>query len=154
MSAVSTDRAPGTAACLFEVAGRVLAIAITDAREVHAFDGYTTVPLAPSQLIGMTNLRGAIVPLVDLHVMLDLPPRPSARPIESLVVEAHGVRVALAIDRMLGIEPCDEALSTGDPGCATAGLERGGVRRGDDTVPILDVVKIVGSLTTWNQEVR
>ena len=147
MSSAATDHAPGTSACLFEVAGRVFAVRITEAREVRTFDGATRVPLAPPHLIGMTNLRGAIVPLVDLRVLLDLPPRTGARAIESLVVEASGVRVAVAIDRMLGIEPIDEALWSGDVRFDAAGLERGGLKRGDDAVPILDVTKIVESLT-------
>ena len=143
---VPADGAPGPSACLFEIAGRVFAIPITDAREVRAFDGYTMVPLAPPQLIGLTNLRGAIVPIVDLRVMLDLPPRPPARAIESLVVAADGARVALAIDRMLGIEPLDEGPA-GDVRFDAGGLAAGRLARGDDTVPILDVVKIVEGLS-------
>ena len=145
------DGAQSPSACLFEIAGRVFAIRITEAKEVRAFDEYTMVPLAPAQLIGMTNLRGAIVPIVDLRVMLDLPPRPSARALESLVVAARGARVALAIDRMLGIEPLVDGLA-GDVRVETGGLACGSLARGDDTVPILDVVKIVDSLTTRTQE--
>ena len=144
MSASGFDQTTGTSVCLFEVASRTFAVEIGRAREARVFDDYTVVPLAPRHLIGMTNLRGAIIPIVDLRVLLGLPA--CVGTVHALVVEAKAVRVALAVDRVLGVESLDEPLEPGEDVVEAAGLERGRLRRGDEAVPILDVVKIVESL--------
>jgi chemotaxis signal transduction protein len=134
----------GTLTCLFEVGGRVFAVDIKQAREVRAFDHYTVVPLGSPHLMGMTSLRGAIIPIIDLLVLLGLPT--GADTGQSLVVEAQGVRVAIAVDRVLGVEALEEITEPGLVGEAEE-FERGRVRRGDVTIPILDVGKIVASLS-------
>ena len=144
MSPFALDRA-GTLTCLFELASQTFGVEISQAREARVFDNYTVVPLAPSHLIGMANLRGAIIPILDLRVLLGLPAR--AQMLQALVVEANAVRVALAVDHVIGVESLDELLEPGEPAGEAAGLERGRLRRGDETVSILDVVRIVESLT-------
>jgi len=146
VSASALEGATGSLVCLFELAGRTFGVDISRAREARVLDDYTVVPLAPPQLIGMTNLRGAIIPIVDLRVLLGLPA--SEGTIHALVVEANAVRVGLAVDRVVGVESLDdEPLEPGEDTAETAGLQRGRLRRGDDVVPILDVGKIVESLT-------
>jgi len=145
VSASALEGATGSLVCLFEVAGRTFGVDISRAREARVLDDYTVVPLAPPQLIGMTNLRGAIIPIVDLRVLLGLPA--SEGTIHALVVEANAVRVGLAVDRVVGVESLDDLLEPGEDVAEAAGLRRGRLRRGDDAVPILDVGKIVESLT-------
>src|SRR5438477_111314 len=53
---------------------------------------------------------------------------------------------ALAVDRVLGVEALEEEVEAGDADAAHSDLERRCLRRGDDVVPVLDVVKIVDSL--------
>jgi purine-binding chemotaxis protein CheW len=144
VSPFALDQAPGTLACLFEVAGRTFAVEISRAREARIFDDYTVVPLAPPHVMGMTNLRGAIIPIVDLCVLLGLPGRVGT--VHVLVVEANGVRVAVAVDRVIGVESLDDLLEPAEPIVDTAGLEQRHLRRGDEAIPILDVVKLVDSL--------
>jgi purine-binding chemotaxis protein CheW len=133
--------ASGTLVCVFEVAGRTFAVDIAVAREARVFDHCTAVPLAPRHLRGMVNLRGAIIPLVDLCVLRGLPAGPDT--LHALVVEAKGVRVALAVDRVVGVESLDEPLEPFGDIAAADRLEHGQRRRGDEAVPILDVERIV-----------
>ena len=145
MSASALEGATGSLVCLFELANRTFGVDISRAREVRVLDDYTVVPLAPPQLIGMTNLRGAIIPIVDLRVLLGLPA--SEGTIHALVVEVNAVRVGLAVDRVVGVESLDEPLEPDGDVAETSGLQRGHLRRGDEAVPVLDVGKIVASLT-------
>ena len=144
MTTSPLDQAPGALACVVEVAGRTFAVEITQAREARVLTEYTIVPLSPLHLIGMTNVRGAIVPIVDLGVLLGLPPHRGL--INALVVESNTVRVALAVDHVLGVERLEPALGAAESATESPRFERGHVRRGNDDVPILDVVKIVESL--------
>jgi purine-binding chemotaxis protein CheW len=141
---LALDQATGTLACLFELASRMFAVEISRAREVRLVADYTVVPLAPAHVMGMTNLRGAIIPIVDLRVLLGLPARVGV--VQVLVVEANGVRVAVAVDCVVGVESLDDLLEPVEAIGDTAGLEQCHLRRGDDTIPVLDVAKLVDSL--------
>ena len=143
MSTSALDQA-GTLACLFEMGGRVFAVEITQAREVRAVEHYTVVPLGLPHLIGMTSLRGAIIPIVDLLHLLGLPT--CAYTGQSLVVEALGVRVAIAVDRVLGVEALEEGADPVLVGGAME-FERGHLRRGDVMIPVIDVARVVESLS-------
>ncbi len=51
----------------FTLAGEAFAIPIEHVREIIEFTGLTTIPLMPEFLRGVINLRGAVVPVVDLQ---------------------------------------------------------------------------------------
>lgn len=52
----------------FELADEVFAIEIHHIREIIEYEGVTTVPLMPNFLRGIINLRGSVVPVIDLSV--------------------------------------------------------------------------------------
>ena len=56
----------------FSLAGVDYAVGILGVREILQFDGTTRVPSVPSYVRGVINLRGAVVPVVDLAVKLGL----------------------------------------------------------------------------------
>src|SRR5580704_4435506 len=57
----------------FITAGEEYAIAIVKVREIIEFEAVTTVPNTPIWIRGVTNLRGKVVPVVDLAVKFGLP---------------------------------------------------------------------------------
>lgn len=54
----------------FDVARERFAIPIACIREIIEFNGATSVPMMPEFLRGVINLRGAVVPVVDLSARL------------------------------------------------------------------------------------
>ncbi len=54
----------------FSSGGETFAIDIRSVREVIQYEGLTEVPLMPSFIRGVINLRGAVVPVIDLAVRL------------------------------------------------------------------------------------
>jgi len=50
----------------FALGGEIYAMSIEHVREIIEFDGLTTVPMMPPFLRGVINLRGAVVPVIDL----------------------------------------------------------------------------------------
>lgn len=52
----------------FLTAGEEYAVNIGKVKEIVKYDAVTTVPNTPSWIRGVTNLRGAVVPVVDLAV--------------------------------------------------------------------------------------
>jgi purine-binding chemotaxis protein CheW len=71
----------------FLLAEELSAIPISLVREVVEFQGMTRIPLSPPGLPGVLNLRGAVVPLVDLSVRFGRPPARSSRRTCVVIVE-------------------------------------------------------------------
>ena len=62
-----------TKVCLLTIGGEVYAVDLRHVREVFEVDVITPVPGMPSALVGVTNVRGAVVPVMDLRRMMDVP---------------------------------------------------------------------------------
>lgn len=60
----------------FQLGGEQYAVELLQAREILRYEQVTRVPTAPPSLRGVLNLRGRVVPVVDLAVKLGLPDTP------------------------------------------------------------------------------
>ncbi|KPF47868.1 hypothetical protein IP87_10955 [beta proteobacterium AAP121] len=58
----------------FALGEEVFAMDIRTVREIIQHGPMTTVPLMPSFVRGVINLRGAVVPVIDLHARFGRPP--------------------------------------------------------------------------------
>lgn len=54
----------------FSLKGEAFAIPIAQIREIIEFNGLTSIPMVPEFLRGVINLRGAVVPVIDLSARL------------------------------------------------------------------------------------
>ncbi len=57
----------------FKLADEVYAVEITRVREVLDYTRFTRVPKAPPFMKGVINLRGGVVPVVDLRLKFGMP---------------------------------------------------------------------------------
>lgn len=88
MSEAAAARARGASQYLtFMLGGELYAAPIASIREVVEFVGLTRIPLAPSVVPGVLNLRGAVVPVVDLSARFGGPPMTIGRRTCVVVVE-------------------------------------------------------------------
>ncbi len=58
----------------FILGGEMFAIEILNIREIIEYGALTTVPMMPAFIRGVINLRGAVVPVIDLSVRFGRPP--------------------------------------------------------------------------------
>lgn len=84
--------------CTFYVGDGYFGVDVTRVQEVIRFQQMTDVPLAPKVIEGLINLRGQIVPAVDLRRRLELPPRPEGRLPMNIVIRANEGAVSLLVD--------------------------------------------------------
>ena len=101
--------------CLtFMLGGELFALGILSIKEIMEYGGLTEVPMMPPCIRGVINLRGAVVPVLDLAVRFDQ--RSSAVSKKTCIViveikaddECHVVGVVVdAVNAVLEI-PCDE----------------------------------------------
>lgn len=84
----------------FRVAGHCLAIPVLEVQEVLRGQRLTPVPLAPDAVSGLINLRGQIVPALEMRRLLSLPPRAGEADALSIVVHTEHGAVSLQVDEI------------------------------------------------------
>lgn len=57
----------------FLLGGEMFAIAILNIKEIIEYGSLTEVPMMPDFIRGVINLRGSVVPIVDLHCSFGMP---------------------------------------------------------------------------------
>lgn len=78
---------------LLEVAAGTYCVDIGAVREIRGFTAITPLPHAPEHVLGVINLRGAVMPVLDLRARLGLGrTEPSGRHV--IVVVSHGGKTA------------------------------------------------------------
>jgi purine-binding chemotaxis protein CheW len=98
----------------FFLAGEEYALGILQVKEIIEYETVTRVPGSPSWVRGVFNLRGRVVPLVELASKLGLPPHAPTRWSCIVVVEVNreGERVVVGlladtIGQVLELKPED-----------------------------------------------
>ena len=76
--------------CSFHLGEHLFGIEIGSVQEVLRTQEITRVPLAPPAVRGVINLRGRIIPAVDLRHCLEMGPRPGDREPANIVVRGTG----------------------------------------------------------------
>ena len=86
-SHAQTDGSSTMRAAIISLAGEIFTIELKSVREVFVVESITPVPGMPSGLVGVTNLRGTVIPLLDLRPMFALN---ADEPLQYAVVVKHG----------------------------------------------------------------
>ena len=83
----------------FYIGGEEYAIGILRVQEILEYDTITKVPGTPASIRGVINLRGSVVPVVDLAVRFGLPESPITKRTCIVVVEvdSDGERTVLGV---------------------------------------------------------
>jgi purine-binding chemotaxis protein CheW len=103
-SPVATPRARIDFAC-FELAGETWAVPIASVREILATPRLTPLPDAPAVIEGVIDLRGTLIPIVDLAALLagagagGGAASPALERGRTVVVEARGLVVGFRVER-------------------------------------------------------
>ena len=82
----------------FYIAEQHFCVDIMSVREIRGWTSATPLPHAPSTSRGVVNLRGAMLPIVDMAILLDLPAMATTRQNVIIVVEAGDHVVGLLVD--------------------------------------------------------
>lgn len=106
-----------TLAC-FELAGDLYALDVAQLREVVRWHPVTPLPRAPALIEGVLDLRGAIVPVVDLGKLLRGAPMRSGPRARIVIVEVDGLVVGLAVDAATEVIEVDSTALCDPPALA------------------------------------
>jgi purine-binding chemotaxis protein CheW len=128
----------------FLVAGHYLGVDVLDVQEVLREQRLTPVPLAPGEVEGLINLRGQIVPAIDLRRVLKLAPPPPEQERFSVVARSQDGPVSLQVDEIGDVVDLDAAGFEPAPGNlepAIRHLLRGVYQLKDRLLLVLDTAR-------------
>lgn len=100
-----TEKSPTRAGAMnvdlacFELAGQTWAVPIANVREILATPRLTPLPDAPPVIEGVIELRGALIPVVDLERLLARGGTSTGARSRMVVVETGGLVIGFRVDR-------------------------------------------------------
>ncbi|MBV9124766.1 MAG: purine-binding chemotaxis protein CheW [Planctomycetes bacterium] len=125
---------------VFEVGGQRHGLLSLHVQELLPVVTLTPLPQAPAHIEGIMNLRGRVVPVLDIRAWLRLPPKPPA-PSDHLIVARTGDRlVALRVDRATELVRLERDQVEHSRSLGVEGLNTGLIAKlPNDLVPIHDL---------------
>jgi purine-binding chemotaxis protein CheW len=131
---------------VFELAGEHYGIDIAVVEGIIKMQEITAVPRAPAFVEGITNLRGSVLPVIDLRRRFGLPADEPTRDTRIVVVEIDGITVGMVVDAVTevlrvpaeAIEPPSPIVTTVDSAFIT-----GIAKISEQLVILLDLGKVL-----------
>ena len=101
------DADPPVNHIVFGLAGARYAVSIRSVLELDRLSPITPVPNTPEFVLGVTNVRGDVVSVLDLRRLLGLPPlaRPETGRLVQVRPSGRAVRSGVLVDSILGMRP-------------------------------------------------
>lgn len=108
-----TDGRPqGMAVLCFNIGGETYALPLSELVEVMPLAQWTPVPGLAQHLLGVTNVRGEIHPVLNLHAMLTLPEPEAETRAYAVFLRTAGRAIGLRVDGLSRIRFIDPQLLT------------------------------------------
>ena len=131
------------------MAGDLYLAAREETREVLGVPASSTrVPGAKAWIKGLANVRGQLLPLIDLRQFLGSGVTPITRNTRIVVVNHREIPAGLLVDEVLGFRRFAENEFSGDAPPTVARCERylaGSFRRGSEQWPVLSLRQVLES---------
>lgn len=132
----------------FRIGAAMYALEIMRIKEIIRPQKLTPVPKAPPFIEGVINLRGAVIPIVDLRKRFDLPTAIVDRKTRVIICALSGKILGLVVDEVAEVRRYSRQEVQPSPHFLQgkeAQFFRGICRRDDDLVMVLNLEKILSS---------
>jgi len=115
-SGASVGRDVGDAhLCTFIVNGQRFALSTSLVRELVEVTSITKVPRTDSAVLGLFNLRGQPMPLVDMAMVLGTGTSPASEKMAVIILRSEGMSVGARIDALGTVVPNSGIVASSDP---------------------------------------
>lgn len=132
----------------FRIGAQEYCINIMSVREIRGWTEETLLPSVPNFVRGVINLRGSVVPIIDLSARLGLDAKPPTARHVIIITRINSLTVGLLVDAVSDILyiNSEEIQQTPDVSCAT--IEQfitGVIARESKIINLLDLGSILPS---------
>ncbi|HHY60068.1 MAG TPA: chemotaxis protein CheW [Clostridia bacterium] len=132
---------------VFQLGNETYGIEISVVHEIIRMQSITKVPRTPEFVEGVINLRGRIIPVIDLHKRFGLPVEEETTHSRIIVVEVKGVTVGMIVDSVSEVLRLPTANIAPPPPAIVGGIEteylRGVGKWQDKLIILLDLDRVL-----------
>lgn len=130
---------------VFQIGNETYGVPLLQVQEIRTYTPATRVPNAPEYVLGVVNLRGNIIAVIDARTRFGLPPLPDEESTVVVVVHVNGKTFGLRLDSVSDVVdiPVDQIQPT--PPIASEATQRflsGVVQVGERVVILLNLREI------------
>jgi twitching motility protein PilI len=133
----------------FRMGGETFLVAREETREVLGYPAAVTrIPGAKSWVKGLANIRGQLLPMLDLRQFLGSGPTTAGRNTRVVVVNHREIPAGLMVDEVLGFRRFSESEFNAEPPPTVVRCDSylaGAFRRGGEVWPVLSLKSLVES---------
>jgi len=104
----------------FFLDGEEYGIVILKVHEIIGMMPITSVPKTPPFIRGVINLRGKVIPIIDLRLKFDMPSRAQTAETCIIVVQLRGIEMGVIVDRVSEVINIAEADIEDPPSFGTS----------------------------------
>ncbi len=130
----------------FRIGRELYAVHVMCVREVLTLMEYAKVAGAPDFVLGIVNLRGNVVTVVDAHQRFNLPPEPVTDDTRVVIIESDKATIGMLVDEVRDVIDVPQAQVQPPPQVQGDGANEyiGGLVHISDTIYILvDVPRLL-----------
>ena len=130
----------------FQIAGQDYAFRIEQIQEIVILDKVTKTPQVPDYVEGVSNLRGSIIPIINLRKLFGLEPKPVDSETRTIVVNVGQRTMGCTVDMVSQVVRVPEEEIQPAPETVTAGgasYIAGFARQKDRLMILLDLDELL-----------
>ena len=146
MDSATAVAARGGKFLTFTLAEEEYGLEILKVREIIGMMTITAVPRVPGFIKGVINLRGKVIPVIDLRLKFDLDAGETTDQTCIIVVDVNAVEMGIVVDCVSEVQDIAEAQIEDAPSFGTSvdtDFILGMGKIGENVVMLLDVVKVL-----------
>lgn len=132
----------------FLLGGENYCVLIAQVKEVIRVPEITRVPMTPSFVKGITNLRGEIISVLDIREFFGLQETKKALDSRVMITDVSGYTVGILVDAILGTDDIEESAIQAPLATIKQELRsftKGQVQQQDNIFTLLDIDKVLKS---------
>ena len=131
---------------VFELANEFYGINIAVVESIIKMQTITQLPQTPTYIKGVTNLRGTVLPVIDLRIRFGLEPHEDTRQTRVIIVTMGNIKVGIMVDGVSEVlRVSDETIEPLPPmvNSVNSDFLKGIVRLEDRLIILLEVEKVL-----------
>jgi purine-binding chemotaxis protein CheW len=129
----------------FRLRDQEFCVKTTTIREIRGWAPSTPIPHAPPEVVGVMNLRGSIIPIIDLAYKLGMKSTEADQRSAIVVAEVHSMVIGMLVDRVSDILTVAASQIQPIPDVATSinsNFSEGIIANGDSMICFLNLSKM------------